>query len=216
MPLWNGSLVIDTSLYVQGNASWAAAHVAAVGRYVGWPLVSGVEIGNEVGAAGESGARVMRCCCARVGGPCGSAGTTRPAPRLSARVQMDLFTEKGYRPPSWTYDDYVTEFKAHVSAMGASGMPASRVQGAVYCCKKSSFDGALDAYTAEFAGEGVLASVSYHHYPLDVCNGKTVALWELMEEAAATSTAFMAPFVAAARAAGVPFVIGARPPPHRF
>lgn len=51
LPLWNGSVVIDTSMYLINNASWAAAHIAGVAAGLGWARVAGVEIGNEVRAA---------------------------------------------------------------------------------------------------------------------------------------------------------------------
>lgn len=43
LPLWNGSAVIDTSMFVQDNATWAVAHVAAVSEYLGWDRVDGIE-----------------------------------------------------------------------------------------------------------------------------------------------------------------------------
>lgn len=43
LPLWNGSAVIDTSMFVAGNASWAVAHVAAVSQLMGWDRVDAIE-----------------------------------------------------------------------------------------------------------------------------------------------------------------------------
>ena len=50
VPSWNGSLVIDTTLRYVGAQGTAldVAHLAAVAKRVGFALVEGVEIGNEV------------------------------------------------------------------------------------------------------------------------------------------------------------------------
>ena len=50
VPAWNGSLVIGTTLRYQGAQGSAldVAHVTAVAKRVGFDLVEGVELGNEV------------------------------------------------------------------------------------------------------------------------------------------------------------------------
>jgi hypothetical protein len=55
-------------------------------------------------------------------------------------------------------------------------VPYPRIQGAVYCCSRKDFDSSLKSYTQKFTSGSsrALSSVSYHHYPLSVCNGKKV------------------------------------------
>lgn len=43
LPLWNGTAVIDTSMYIAGNASWAIAHITAVGEHMGWGRIDAIE-----------------------------------------------------------------------------------------------------------------------------------------------------------------------------
>ena len=57
LPRFNGSTVLGTNFFRQGNASWGAAHVAAIGRLWGWQAVEGIEVGNEVDAYHDSGIR---------------------------------------------------------------------------------------------------------------------------------------------------------------
>ena len=169
LPLWNGSIVVDTSMFLQDNASWAAAHVSAVAAYMGWERVAGIEVGNEV----------------------------------------ECYHDSGVRPKDWSYASYVLEFEAHVQAMELAGMPRGRVQGAVFCCNNSEYNAALANYTATYAQSGVIASISYHRYALGGCGGKMTTMAELLADAAVDSVAaYVAPFAAAARAAGIPFRIG--------
>lgn len=171
LPQWNGYAVVDTSLFLQDNVSWAVAHVAAVDRYLGWQRVEGVEIGNE---------------------PEGYNG------------------REGYRPRSWTPQDYEQEFYAHVLAMQGAGMPTGRVQGAVFGGNDKAFNAEFANYTSTFARLGVLASVSRHYYSLDGCGGKAApTLAQLLDNGASAGAAvFLAPYAAAAATAGIPFRVG--------
>jgi len=169
LPQWNGSIVIDTSMWLEDNSSWAENHVRAVAAELGWSRVAGVEVGNEV----------------------------------------ECYHDSGERPPNWSYSSYVREFEAHVAAMEAAGMPRGRVQGAVFCCNNSEYNAALANYTQAYARAGVLASVSYHRYALGGCGGKATTMAELLADGAVDSVAaYVAPFAAAARGAGIPFRIG--------
>jgi hypothetical protein len=115
------------------------------------------------------------------------------------------------RPQSWSYSSYIKEFEQHVAAVSAAGMPAGRIQGAVFCCNNTEYDSALPEYTAHYAQAGVLASVSYHRYALHGCGSDhgTLTMDALLSDAAIDSVAAkVAPFAAAARAAGIPFRIG--------
>jgi hypothetical protein len=47
LPTWGGRMVLGTSLFLQNNASWAAAHAAAVTARMGWALVQAVAGGDE-------------------------------------------------------------------------------------------------------------------------------------------------------------------------
>jgi exo-beta-1,3-glucanase (GH17 family) len=42
-------------MFVQNNALWGVAHVAAVTKYLGWARVDGIEVGNEVLFRGVEG-----------------------------------------------------------------------------------------------------------------------------------------------------------------
>jgi len=59
VPAWNGSLVIDTTLRYPGSqgAQLDVAHLAAAVKRVGFGLIEGVEIGNEVDLFFENGIR---------------------------------------------------------------------------------------------------------------------------------------------------------------
>ena len=90
-----------------------------------------------------------------------------------------------------------------------AGVPYPRIQGAVYCCSRADFDERLSDYAKKFASSGVLSTVSYHHYPLSVCdNHPPVTIAELMADSAAQSKSFPA-YVAETAAAGVPLFVGA-------
>lgn len=123
--------------------------------------------------------------------------------------EVECYHDSGIRPPGWGYSDYVAEFEAHVAAMTAAGLPPRTVQGAVFCCNNSDYNAALANYTAVYAAAGTLASVSYHRYALGGCGGKPVSLDELLADGAVDNVAaYVAPFAAEARAAGVAFRIG--------
>jgi hypothetical protein len=167
LPLFDGSIVIDTNFFVQDDTSRVSAHVAAVDRLLGWDRVVGVEVGNEV----------------------------------------EIYHDDGFRPPKWSEADYETEWRAHVAAAEAAGMPRGRVQGAVFCCNNSEYDAAFAGYAKRYAP--LLASLSYHHYALGGCEGKVTTLQQLLQPTASSGSAsFLAPFATAARAAGIKFVIG--------
>ena len=169
LPLFNGSIVIDSSMYFADNTTFAAAHVAAVRDILTWERVDGIEVGNEV----------------------------------------EIYHDDGVRPHSWGVGDYVREFSAHVAAFAQVGLPPRMIQGAVFCCNNSDYNRALPNYTATFAAAGVLASISYHRYAVGGCGGKTVLLGDLMLDGAAEGmAAYVTPFVAACRLAGIPFRIG--------
>ena len=121
--------------------------------------------------------------------------------------EPEIYHDEGYRAPAWTFADYEREFEAHVAAAEAAGMPHGRVQGAVFCCHNPSYDGGFANYSLKYAARGDLASVSHHHYALGGCSGGPLTLAELLNSTAA-SAAYLAPFGAGARAAGVPFRVG--------
>jgi hypothetical protein len=119
--------------------------------------------------------------------------------------------EEALRSRSWGPLDYSREFYAHVLAMRAAGMPGGAfLQGAVFGGNDTAFDGSFANYTSAYAALGVLRSVSRHHYSLSACGGGAGAPptpAALLASVAATR-AFLAPFAAAARAAGVEFRVG--------
>ena len=120
-----------------------------------------------------------------------------------------MFSENGIRGKNYNYSQYEAEFDLYQKALKSdAAVPYPRIQGAVYCCSRADFNAQLRAYTEKFAAGGVLSSVSYHHYPLSVCNkDPPVTIPELMADSAAQSTAFPN-YVADVVAAGVPLFVG--------
>jgi hypothetical protein len=88
-------------------------------------------------------------------------------------------------------------------------MPRGLIQGAVFCCNNSDYNSGLPGYTKKYAGRGLLTSISYHHYSIGGCDGKSAALWKLMSnDPFVLTAAYMQPFVTAAQEAGIFFRIG--------
>ena len=51
LPLWNGRMVLGTSLYLANDTRWGAAHAAAVTAHAGgWSLIESVEVCALAGA----------------------------------------------------------------------------------------------------------------------------------------------------------------------
>jgi len=166
-PLFDGFAVIDTSMFVQNDASWACAHAKGVAEFWGWARVEGVEVGNEV----------------------------------------EIFHDSGVRPHSWTFADYETEFAAHAAALEQCGMPKGLIQGAVFCCNNSEYNAGLPGYTRTYAR--LLSSISYHHYSIGGCGGKTAALWRLLSnDPFVLAAPYLQPFVTAALDNGLKFRVG--------
>lgn len=117
-----------------------------------------------------------------------------------------------YRSSSWSYAQYDANFSAAAANVTAH-VPALRgkIQGAVYCCKKTDFDDHIPDYVKAHTADGLLGSLSYHRYPVSHCNKARPppSMWQLLSDASsAEQAAFLAPFSAAARAASIPFWIG--------
>lgn len=121
--------------------------------------------------------------------------------------EVEIYHDSGYRPKTWTFDNYEAEFEAHVAAAEGAGMPHGRIQGAVFCCHDPPYDDGFANYTLKYARRGDLASVSHHHYAVGGCEGSTVTLPELLNSTAGT-IAYLQTFAAGASAAGVPFRVG--------
>lgn len=121
--------------------------------------------------------------------------------------EVDLFSENGIRDKTYNYSQYESEFDLYQGALHSqAAVPYPRIQGAVYCC--SHFDNELGAYTKKFASSGVLNSISYHHYPLSVCNkDPPVTIAELMADSAAQSKNFPS-YISDVVPAGVPLYVG--------
>jgi len=123
--------------------------------------------------------------------------------------EVEIYHDSGFRPQSWSEADYEAEWREHVAAAEAAGMPRGRIQGAVFCCNNTQYNAAFASYAMRYGKQGLLASLSYHHYALGGCEGKLTTLSELLADgASAGSAAYLAPFAAASRAAGLPFRVG--------
>jgi hypothetical protein len=61
LPTWNGRGVIDTNFFIQGTNATATQrasdHALAISNTIGWSLIEGVEVGNEVECYHDSGYR---------------------------------------------------------------------------------------------------------------------------------------------------------------
>jgi hypothetical protein len=57
VPRWAGTVTLDTTLRYGDDPSLAVAHVTAAGQQLGWELVEGIEIGNEMDLFFENGIR---------------------------------------------------------------------------------------------------------------------------------------------------------------
>ena len=125
--------------------------------------------------------------------------------------EVEIYHDSGMRPRNWTFASYQREFTQHTAALRQqAGMPNGLIQGAVFCCNNSDYNAAFANYTRTFAAQGLLASVSYHHYSIGGCGGKPPPPMTdlLADQAAAGAAAFLLPFVTAAREAGVAFRVG--------
>ena len=181
IPLWNGSIVVDTNLRNQYHPATSAAHVAAVARVIGFdtqtalgaPFVEAVEIGNE------------------------------PELFHTTKHQFPI------RPPNYTAANYWADIDRYVPALRAAGLPPARVQCMVFCCNNADFDGSIVA-NLQRLGPGTCHSVSYHRYPHGVgpVNNETAsALLLLANSSAAGLIAPIVDYVQAANALGIKFYI---------
>lgn len=113
------------------------------------------------------------------------------------------------RPRAWSFEDYEREVDAHVIALEAAGLPPQRVQGLVLGGHDEAFDAGWAGYVA--SRNASLRSVSRHHYSIEGCAAGVPppTLWALLDNNASIGTReFLAPYAAAAAAAGVAFRVG--------
>ena len=54
VPAWNGTIVLDVNLRNPTDPTLAVNHVKAAAAQVGWGLIEGIEIGNEVSAPSQA------------------------------------------------------------------------------------------------------------------------------------------------------------------
>jgi len=215
-----GGSSVETSAYVPAGAPLPAgidyrvtgadfaAYAAAVPLF-GGSLTAGLTFANESApglAAAHAGALLAALA---------AAGRESILEGFEIGNEVDLFGQQGLRPPSWSSAAYEVDFAAFSRALAAAGVPPARVQGATY--ESVGFFGGLDAYMAHFSAAGAggpaapLRSISLHEYAQGHCAGQAVSVWKLLEPdsaAAAPHLALMKPHVAAARALGLPVVIG--------
>jgi hypothetical protein len=126
--------------------------------------------------------------------------------------ECDLYPGNGIRNSTFYFNDYQSQFDMYASALQSqAGVPFPRIQGATFCCHRSSFDAALPGYITSEAAKKVINSVSYHEYPLNVCgsNKHANSIFDLLANTAVDDNIpKLAPFVTAAGQAGVPMYIG--------
>ena len=155
----------------------AVAHAVAAVAALGWDLLESFEIGNE----------------------------------------PDMYYQNGMRPASYQASDYSADFARYTAALIAAGVPAGRVQApgtvAPATTTGSSWNSSwLSSFVSSFSALGRLHAVATHYYPLSVCGyypNRPVPTPTLLldETAQRTAIARLAPAIAAAHAAGLPFHI---------
>jgi hypothetical protein len=120
--------------------------------------------------------------------------------------ECDLYVRNGDRPAGWGAADYNREASAVMADLAATaGVPPQRFQGLTFCCH--NLDSIVDTYAA--ANKAHLRTLSYHEYALSVCEGQHNTIFQLLSnDVVDRPLARLAPILAAARAIGVPFVIG--------
>jgi len=122
--------------------------------------------------------------------------------------ECDLYGFNGIRTSNWNYTYYSQQFenyyKAIISTNVAPNVPF--IQGATWCCESSFLLYAND-YIKTY--KPILRTFSYHKYPLNVCDGATTNLVDLMQDRAASGEAdAMKPYVQDAIKDGVDFWMG--------
>ena len=120
--------------------------------------------------------------------------------------EPDLYHKNGVRNANFTFDDYDAQWSAYAAALQPL-LPPQRLQGGTFCC---FYEQNISGYLARH--RAALASFSQHQYPLRNCglpkpNGNTIE--DLLNNSASAGRAqHVQPFVRAAAALGVPYVIG--------
>lgn len=120
--------------------------------------------------------------------------------------EQDLFSENGFRSPSYSPDDYARELDMYREAL-APLLPSEKfVQGGTFCCK-SQFEDAQAAIAQNRTSW--LKTWSFHRYPTSTCNGRNSSIGDLMSNLASDGQAKRVKDTAEQiNGMGVPFVIG--------
>ena len=119
--------------------------------------------------------------------------------------ECDLYYKNGIRTPSWNYEGYKSNFSLYQSALYP--LVGNKIQGLTWCCHK--FDSSLDAFLKDFNED--VKTISYHEYPLNVCDKppQKNTIYQLLANAASDDNANkLAPFVTEAAKYKLPFYIG--------
>jgi hypothetical protein len=119
--------------------------------------------------------------------------------------ECDLYSGNGIRTPSWGYSNYKSNFSLYQNAIQT--LVGNKIQGLTWCCHK--FDTNLDSFISDF--KNAVTSISYHEYPLNVCDKppQKNTIYQLLANGASDDNANkLAPFVTSAVKASLPFYIG--------
>ncbi len=121
--------------------------------------------------------------------------------------ECDLYGKNGIRPSSFDASQYISEFELYEQALiGEAGLPPSMIQGLTFCCH--SLDSGIPSYLKQF-GPHVLKSISYHEYPLNVCEKQKNTIYQLLSDSSVyKSLADLRSIIDGTDAAGLPFYIG--------
>jgi hypothetical protein len=128
--------------------------------------------------------------------------------------ECDLYFENGIRKPAYSAADYQKEWTVIATALQKALPTPTRLQGAVFGTgppAHDKFSDIIDSIITRGSKARLLSSMSQHNYPLNVCHGApTPSLYSLLANAKGSddNAAAMAPFVAAARASGLPYYMG--------
>lgn len=125
--------------------------------------------------------------------------------------ENDLYYQNGIRSKSYTGQEYVSQWNEMVSALtDAASLPAQYTQGATWCCGADQFNDVFTQYIQDGAQKKLLRSISYHEYPLNVCNHKDdIDVYQLLGNPSSDAAPDkLTPFIGTALQNNLPFYIG--------
>jgi hypothetical protein len=109
-----------------------------------------------------------------------------------------------HRNASYTFSEYMAEYKSFSAAYIEAGMPEDRLQGGTWA--GDSWYPDIPQYLAAFGG--AMNTMSLHKYARSTCNGGTVSIADMLADRSASGTMGKIAEAVKASPRGPPFVIG--------